>query len=87
MRELVPVRLAGRVKFVKSTGRPAEEILSCCDRVEPALVVMGCHAHRGLKKIFSRPTSKEVLHRSRCPVWFVTPVTVKAEARPVEVGA
>lgn len=85
VREHLPENLAGRVEFVKAAGRPSEEILDCCSRVGPSLVVMGCHSHRGLKKIFSRPTSKEILHRSRCPVWFVSPAAVKAGVQPVGV--
>jgi len=85
VRELLPERLAGRVEFVEAAGRPSEEILECCERVAPSLVLMGCHAHRGLKKIFSRPTSREILHRSRCPVWFVSPAAVKAGHQPVGV--
>jgi nucleotide-binding universal stress UspA family protein len=32
---------------------------------------MGAHARGLLRRIFTRDTSRELLHKAPCPVWFV----------------
>lgn len=54
-------------------GKPVEQILDEETALDSGLVVMGSHAAGFIERLFFRgpPTSREVLHRSRCPVWFV----------------
>jgi len=87
IRKMAPPGLSARLEFQTGSGRPAEGILECCSRIHPALVVMGCHSGKGIRKLFSRSTSKEILHRSRCPVWFVSPAAVQKGAQPARAGS
>jgi nucleotide-binding universal stress UspA family protein len=59
-------------------GKPVDEILAEEAVLHARLVVMGAHVAGWIERLlFAHPsTSREVLHRSACPVWFV-PATVE----------
>ena len=54
-------------------GKPVEQILAEETSLHARLVVMGAHARGWIDRLlFTNPsTSREILHRSACPVWFV----------------
>jgi nucleotide-binding universal stress UspA family protein len=71
--ELVPADLAGRVECHLEAGDPVERIMAfLCDRL-PAYAIMGEHARAVVRRVFTRDTARELLHRAPCPVWFVAP--------------
>lgn len=70
MQSLVPRELADRVTVHVETGHPAEGIAGAADRLGASCIVMGEHA-RTLWGWFRPDTSREVLHRAHCPVWYV----------------
>lgn len=68
---LVPVELEGRVRLDAVVGDPAAEIARAAERLAASCIVMGEHTRAPLKRWFTRDTSREVLRRAHCPVWFV----------------
>jgi nucleotide-binding universal stress UspA family protein len=54
-------------------GTPVEQILAEESALNAHLVVMGAHVAGWIERLlFAGPsTSREILHRSACPVWFV----------------
>jgi universal stress protein A len=54
-------------------GKPVEQILDEETALDAGLVIMGSHAAGFIERLFFKgpPTSREILHRSYCPVWFV----------------
>jgi nucleotide-binding universal stress UspA family protein len=68
---MVPEDLAGRAEAEIRTGAPEEEIVAAAGHADVAFVVMGEHARDLLHSLFTRDTSREVLHGSPRPVWFV----------------
>lgn len=77
MRTLVPDPLAGRVKLHVEHGDPAEGIARAADQLGASCIVMGEHT-RTVWGWFQRDTSREVLHRAHCPVWYVPATRVLA---------
>ncbi len=71
LQTLIPPDLGGRVECAAIPGEPAEEILRHCARTNAGLMIMGSHRRGLLADIFSGATPREILHGSRCPVWFV----------------
>jgi len=71
MRALVPDDLAARVTLHVERGGPAEGIARVADRLSAVCIVMGERPKHPLRRWFSRDTSRAVLHRARCPVWYV----------------
>lgn len=70
---LVPEDLMGRVECHVEAGPPVDEILAYAHRVGAEFLVMGEHARSLWRRFFTRDTSKQLLHRAECPVWFVPP--------------
>ena len=68
---LVPEDLRYRVAVHVEVGDPAERIAYASARLGASCIVMGAHARGFLRRIFTRDTSREMLHRAPCPVWFV----------------
>ncbi len=79
--ELVPPDLAERVQCHVEVGSPGNGIMTEADKLDAELIVMGEHARGFFRRYFTHDTSRELLHRARCPVWFVP-----AEYRPKEVN-
>lgn len=73
MRELVPADLEGRVGCHQESGDPADGIRRAAERFGASFIVMGEHTRAPLRRWFSRDTSRAVLHRAPCPVWYVPP--------------
>ena len=68
---LVPEDMANRVSLHVEIGEPREVIAELSARQSVSCIVMGAHARSFLRRIFTGDTSREVLHRAGCPVWFV----------------
>jgi nucleotide-binding universal stress UspA family protein len=68
---MVPDDLAGRVLVHVEDGDPAEGIARVAARLSSTCIVMGEHARAPWRRWFSRDTSRAVLHRAPCPVWYV----------------
>jgi universal stress protein A len=71
--ESVPADLADRVDIQVVYGDPREEIVREAASLAPDLIVMGEHARSFPRRFLTRDTSRHVLHRAVCPVWFVPP--------------
>lgn len=67
----VPEDLAGRVLPHAEDGDPASGIAHAAARIGAACIIMGEHTRAPLRRWFSRDTSRGVLHRAPCPVWYV----------------
>jgi len=52
-------------------GDPVEGILQWASDLSAACVVMGEHTRQPLRRWFSKDTSRAVLHKAPCPVWYV----------------
>ena len=68
---LIPEDLAGRVSVHMEDGDPAAGIAHAAARLSTTCIVMGEHTRVPLRRWFSRDTSRAVLHRAPCPVWYV----------------
>ncbi len=68
---LVPEDMETRVSLHVEIGEPAEVVAELSARQGVSCIVMGAHARSFLRRIFTGDTSREVLHRASCPVWFV----------------
>jgi universal stress protein A len=68
---LVPGDLENRVQSWVEIGDPAEKIAEVSSRLGASCIVMGAHARGLLRRIFTRDTSRELLHMAPCPLWFV----------------
>lgn len=74
LRALVLEDLGTRVTVHVDYGDPAEAIARLARQLSAACIVMGGHTRRPLGRLFSRDTSREVLHQAQCPVWYVPAV-------------
>jgi nucleotide-binding universal stress UspA family protein len=68
---LVPEDLRERITLHVEAGEPAEAISEMAHNLGVACIVMGAHARSLLRRLFSRDTSRELIHKTGCPVWFV----------------
>ena len=68
---LVPADMETRVSLHVEIGEPSEKIAELSARQGVSCIVIGTHARSFLRRIFTGDTSREVLHRAPCPVWFV----------------
>jgi nucleotide-binding universal stress UspA family protein len=73
LEEMVPADLADRVEVRVVYGDAGEEIVREAAALAPDLIVMGQHARGMVRRFLTRDTSRHVLHRAACPVWFVPP--------------
>jgi len=71
--KLVPADLAGRVDRHVAVGSVGDEIMAAVERLDAELIVMGEHAPGFFRHYFTHDTAREMLHRARCPVWYVPP--------------
>jgi len=71
LRDLLPPDLATPAECHVEQGDAIEVILAFSHKVRPGFMVMGEHARGFLRRVFTRDTAREVLHRACCPVWFV----------------
>jgi len=68
---LIPADLAGRAEAHVAAGDPGNEIARAAERLEAACIVMGEHTRAPFLRWFTRDTSRDVLFRANCPIWFV----------------
>ncbi len=68
---LVPADLRDRVLLHVLAGEPAREIAVTAERLGASCIVMGEHARGLLRRFLTHDTSRDVLRRAHCPVWFV----------------
>ena len=68
---LVPEDLSEQMTLHVEAGEPAEAISEIAHNLGVACIVMGAHARSLLRRLFSRDTSRELIHKTGCPVWFV----------------
>jgi universal stress protein A len=67
----VPDDLTTRVVTCIRYGDPSSEILACLAEVRPQFTVLGEHARGIVRRLFTRDTTRAVLHDAPCPVWIV----------------
>ncbi|MGH7895282.1 MAG: universal stress protein, partial [Candidatus Binatia bacterium] len=70
---MVPPDLVGRVSSHVRTGPAATAIIEYVAESVPAFAVLGEHARGLLRRVLTRDTTREVVHRVGCPVWVVPP--------------
>jgi universal stress protein A len=71
LRALIPIEHLGTARCHVRFGEPSEEIAACARTLAADASVMGAHARGLLRRFLTRDTSREVLHRARCPIWVV----------------
>ena len=72
-------RLSGLIEDSSTTratihvevGDPVAGIVRTATELGASCIVMGEHTRASLRRWFSRDTSRAVLHRAPCPVWYV----------------
>ncbi len=70
---LVPPDLADRVSTHVRAGPAAAVIVEYVEERQPAFCVLGEHGRGLLRRLLTRDTTREVLHRVDCPAWLVPP--------------
>jgi len=68
---LIPDDLVRRTHVHVEGGNAARGITEVASRLQAACIVMGGHTRAPLRRWFSRDTSRAVLHRAPCSVWYV----------------
>jgi nucleotide-binding universal stress UspA family protein len=71
LKSLIPANLAHRVNLHVRLGPTVEEICSYANSIHASLIIMGVHPKGIIDKLLTGATSYGVLHRARCPVWYV----------------
>jgi nucleotide-binding universal stress UspA family protein len=77
----VPADLEGRVECHAAIGTVGDRIAALAADLDAELIVMGEHAPDFLRHYLTHDTAREMLHRSRCPVWYV-PTGYRPSAGP-----
>jgi len=70
MAAAIPADLAGRSEIAFGHNDPARAILDCAKSRNAGAIVLGLHP-RGIFHKHLSDRAREVLHQSRCPIWFV----------------
>lgn len=71
LRALIPADCSDRAFAHVAADDPVEGIPQWAGQLAAACVVMGEHTRGPLRRWFSRDTSRAVLHKAPCPVWYV----------------
>ena len=71
LRALVPADCATYTSVHARPGDAVEGILQSARDLSAVCVIMGEHTREPLRRWFSRDTSRAVLHKVPCPVWYV----------------
>ena len=69
--ELVPNDLVGRAALHSKSGDTVPVIVETARDIGAAFIVMGEHTRVPVKRWLTHDTSRAVLHRASCPVWYV----------------
>jgi len=72
---LLPPDLAASATVHVEEGDPVARIVALAGDLAAAWIVMGEHTRHGWRRWLSRDTSRAVLHRAPCPVWYVPEAT------------
>ena len=67
----MPGDLTTRVVTSVRYGDPTTEILAYLAEVRPQFAVLGEHARDIVRRLFTRDTTRAVVHAASCPVWIV----------------
>jgi universal stress protein A len=86
LEELIPPHLDGRIETHAERGYVGDVVLNLCERLEPEFLVMGEHARPLVRRLFTRDTAREMLHRSHTPVWFVPSWAAHPQCAPLAAG-
>jgi nucleotide-binding universal stress UspA family protein len=68
---LIPPECTAWTSVHVSTGDPVDGILHWANDLSAACVVMGEHTRNPVRRWFSKDTSRAVLYKAPCPVWYV----------------
>ena len=68
---LIPPQYSEWTSVHVSTGDPVDGILHWANDLSAACVVMGEHTRNPVRRWFSTDTSRAVLYKAPCPVWYV----------------
>jgi nucleotide-binding universal stress UspA family protein len=69
--KLIPADCAECTSAHVGVGNPVDGILRWAGDLSAACVVMGEHTREPLRRWFSADTSRAVLYKAPCPVWYV----------------
>ena len=68
---LQPADVSGSVDVHVTVGDAADAIFAHLAAVQPAFAVLGEHARALVHRVFTRDTTRKVVHGASCPVWVV----------------
>jgi nucleotide-binding universal stress UspA family protein len=68
---LVPADAHSPVEVHVRVGAHGEEILAHIRETTPAFAILGAHARSLVRRLLTRDTARELVHRAECPVWLV----------------
>lgn len=71
LRALIPPECAESTSVHVSVGDPVDGILHWASDLSAACVVMGEHTREPLRRWFSKDTSRAVLYKAPCAVWYI----------------
>lgn len=71
LRGLVPADLLGQTRCHIRSGEAQAEIANAARSLRADAIVMGGHARGLWRRFMTSDTSRGVLHRTDCPIWFV----------------
>jgi nucleotide-binding universal stress UspA family protein len=71
LKALIPPDCTKQASVHVSVGDPVEGILHWASDLSAVCVVMGEHTRMPLRRWFSTDTSRAVLYKAPCPVWYV----------------
>lgn len=68
---VVPADLATQVTTAVRYGEPTTEILAHLAEARPQFAVLGEHAREIWRHLFTRDTTRTIVHAASCPLWIV----------------
>jgi nucleotide-binding universal stress UspA family protein len=71
LRALIPPECTESTSVHVSVGDPVDGILHWASDLSAACVVMGEHTREPLRRWFSKDTSRAVLYKAPCAVWYI----------------
>ncbi len=71
LQAMIPPECTDRTSVHVSVGDPVDGILHWANDLSASCVVMGEHTRDPLRRWFSKDTSRAVLYKAPCPVWYV----------------
>jgi nucleotide-binding universal stress UspA family protein len=77
----IPAEARHLVDVHLRSGAPADGILAHIRETTPAFAIVGAHARGFVRRLFTHDNVRELIHRSRCPVWVVPDRAGRGSAR------